>query len=140
MKRNIIKLPISELIVGIVVTLFFIAILLMMILFPNDSADFWTFIGISLFMTLGIAIIIPWFIWKVEYNDEMFIYRNKWGRKTTVLYSRINKIKLMPDAIHLYVNRRRYPIYRKSKDVDGLLEILSKRSWDGVEVIDRVTI
>lgn len=140
MQRNIVKLPISELIAGIFVTLVFSSILLMMVLFQNDSADLYTFLGIGLFMTMGIVIILSWFIWKVEYNDEVFVYRNRLGHKTTVLYSNINKVKLTLDAIHLYVNHQRYTIYRKSKNVDGFLEILSKRSWDGVEIIDRVTI
>lgn len=140
MQRNIVKLPISELIAGIVGILFFSVILLMMILFPNDSADFLVFLGFGIFMAMGIVLILSWLIWRVEYDDEVFVYHSKLGHKTTVPYSSISKIKLTPDAIHLYVNHRRYTIYRKSKDVDGFLEILSKRSWDGVEVIDRVTI
>lgn len=138
MQRNIVKLPISELIAGIVVTLFFSVILLMMVLFPNDTGDFWVFLGFSLFMTMGIVIILSWLIWKVEYNDKVFVYRSKLGHKTTVPYSSINKVKLTQNALLLYSNGRRYTFYKNSKGEAGFLEVLSIQLQDDVEIIDRL--
>jgi hypothetical protein len=138
MQNNIIKLPISELIAGIVVTLGFFTFILMMLLFPNDTTVFWVFLEFGFGMTMGIVLILSWFIWRVEYNDEVFIYRNKLGHKTTVPYSSINKARLAQNAIHLYANSRKYTIYRKSKGEDGFFEVLSKQLQDNVEIVDRL--
>ncbi len=128
MQSNIVNLSITDLIVGIIEILFFSTCILIMIFFPNGTEALWVYIGFSLFIVSGAVIVLFCIFWRLEYNDEGFIYHNCFGHRTTVLFSSIYRIKRTRNAVYLYANNRRYNIFTNAKGIDGFLDVLSRQS------------
>ncbi len=126
--QNIVKLPVVDLIIGIIELAFFSFLFFIMIFYQNETIDVWACMGFSLFFTLGIVIVLFCVFWKVEYTNEGFVYHNCFGHRTTVPFSSIRKIKRTKNAVYLYANNRRYNIFTNAKGLDGFIDVLSRQS------------
>lgn len=103
------------LIVGIVDVVFFLGLVILMWLFPNDTAEPWIFAVFGAFALLGAVLIVACLLWRIEYNDVTFNYRSWLGNRTTIPYSSISRIKQSSSSpyntAYLYTGKKRYSIY-----------------------------
>jgi len=80
--------------IGIICTVFFCGLIVLMCIFPNDTAEWWTYLVFALFGILGIYIIFYCVRWKLEIEGNQIIYTPFIGKKRSFIFSDIKKIKL----------------------------------------------
>ena len=86
--RIVVHLPKAYLIIGFIGTFVFMSAIIMMTVFPNDTAYWWVYAGFFLFVLMSVFIIESTIVWTIEVltDKDYFISRTVWGRKKTIKY------------------------------------------------------
>lgn len=84
----IVRLPKVCLIVGALDAVGFGILLMLMYLFPNNTANLWVYCGFSVFILLGCYLMYSTIAWRIIYSDEMafFQYRSILFQYKTIRY------------------------------------------------------
>jgi NADH:ubiquinone oxidoreductase subunit 5 (subunit L)/multisubunit Na+/H+ antiporter MnhA subunit len=90
----VIREPKIYLWIGIICAVFFCGLFVLMCMFPNDTAEWWTYLVFSLFGISGICLVIYCVVWKLEIKDNQIIYTPFIGRKRSLIFDDIKKVKL----------------------------------------------
>jgi len=90
----IVRQSILYLLAGVICTLFFSAITVWAILFPNDTAEWWVFLIFSLSIILGLYLLIYSIKWKIKIDDEHIVYTPFFGKKIDLTFKEITKVKI----------------------------------------------
>lgn len=103
----VIRQPKSYLWIGLISSLFFVFMLCLMFLYPNDSVQPWVVILFSLFVTSGISIFLFAKFWRIEVfkSEPYFVYRPLFCKKR-ILYSDCTSYKYMSDHIAIKTKNR----------------------------------
>lgn len=86
--RIVVHLPKAYLIIGIICMIGFMGFIILMIVFPNDTAT-WAVYAIWIFFIVICAFVIEsTIVWRIEVftDKDYFVYRAIWGRKKTIKY------------------------------------------------------
>jgi len=97
---------------GLVCTLFFGALIVLMTVFPNDTVDAWAYLIFSLFTLGGSVIIIFCTFWKLEIIENELRHVPLFGRRKTFRFDEIEKIRMKHrntpnEGIRLYSETRK---------------------------------
>jgi hypothetical protein len=79
--------------IGIICTVFFFALLMLMTMFPNDTAEWPVYLIFSLFAFLGLCLTFYCFKWKLEVEGNQIIFSPVTGGKTSFGIDHITKVK-----------------------------------------------
>ena len=107
-KMFVVHLPKAYFWTGTICTICFCLFLVLAILFPNGTATWWVYIGITAFVLLGIFIIWSskvWAIW-VYKNTNYFVYRTCFGKRYKILYHECLSFKLGENSLVLRTEKR----------------------------------
>ena len=102
--------------------------ILLMILFPNDTAAIWVFILFILFILLGACIIWGAQIWKVDVftEEDYFLYRTLPYTTYKILYSDCVNYKWRNNTLILRTKRKKFYIDTYATNFKFLLSMLTK--------------
>jgi len=90
----VIREPKIYLWIGIICAFFFCGLIVLMYIFPNDTAEWWTYLVFALFGMLGFYIIFYCVRWKLEIEGNRIIYTPFIGKKRLFTFDDIKKVKL----------------------------------------------
>ena len=79
--------------IGIICVAFFCALIVLMTLFPNDTAEWWVYVIFSFFVLLGLFLIIYCSTWKLQIENDQIVYCPFFGIKRNFLITSITNIK-----------------------------------------------
>ena len=108
--------------VGIIEALFFAALLIWMIVFPNGTGSLWAGIGLSLFIIMGLVLAVEPLIWKIRFSrhEDFFLYTTGFGRTYQVQYADIVYYKDGVNTLTLRTKRKRFFIDNKATNYQYL--------------------
>jgi len=89
----IIKFPRFVLWLGVISSLFWSALIILMTLFPNDTADYWVYLVFTLFLLLGVWFIWISVAWRVQIEGENIQSRNYFFRTQRFTIKSIARVK-----------------------------------------------
>ena len=79
--------------IGIICTIFFCALIVLMSIFPNDSAEWWIYLVFSLFVILGFFLIFYCVRWELKIEGNQIIFKPFIGKKNLFTIDNIKKVK-----------------------------------------------
>jgi len=135
----IIHLPNMYKWIGLICSIFFLILLVLMVTFPNDNADIWVGVSFGIFILLGLYIIWATYFWKIHIyrNDEYFIYVSSFGKKHKIYYFDIIDYKNGENYIVLKTIQKSFFIDNKSTNIEFLLAMLKKNNVKEVIIIKK---
>lgn len=91
-EKTVVKMSKGNFVAACLCLLFSVLFLVYMLLFPNETANFFTYFIASIFILLSILLIMYTLMWKIEmFNDKnYFVYRTMFGRTHVINYSDCN--------------------------------------------------
>ena len=90
------------LLVGVLGTLFGCAMLILMTLFPNGTADLWVY-GVFIFYTIMCLFLFVYCIsWKIRVDDDQIMYSPFIGIKKNFTISSITRVKIRYGELKVY--------------------------------------
>jgi hypothetical protein len=90
----ILRQPKLVLWIGIICTLFFSALIVLMSIFPNNTAEWWVYLIFSLFVILGFFLIFHCIRWELKIEVNQIIYTPFIGGKRLFTIDNIKRVKL----------------------------------------------
>jgi hypothetical protein len=93
--------------IGIICTVFFCALIVLMIMFPNDTAEWWVFLVFSLAAVWGLCIILYCVAWELRVEDNQITYSPFIGKKKSFPIDFITKIKFNGQQIKAYAANKK---------------------------------
>lgn len=123
--------------VGIVCAIFFLCLIIFMTVFPNGSAELWVYLVFSLFVILGLYLILESYLWKIKVNkrEDYYDLISSFGRKYRVFYAEIIHYKVGDNFIKIKTNKKVFYVDTKALNLEYLLQMLKKNKVK--EVIKR---
>ncbi len=79
---------------GIISLLFFTSLLVLMILYPNDTAEAWVGAVFICFSLLSLSLVLSYAKWRILVYEDYILYITMFGRLYKYDYSRIKSAKL----------------------------------------------
>jgi hypothetical protein len=125
-----IHLPNFYMWIGLSCSIFCLLLFVLMIVFPNDTADIWVAVLFGIYIFLGLYIVWATYFWKIHIyrNDEYFIYVTSFRSKHKIQYSDIIDYKNGENYIKLKTNQRLFFIDNKATNIEFLLAMLKKNN------------
>ena len=116
--------------IGLICSMLFLSLLILMIIFPNDTAEIWVGVLFSIFIILGVYMIFATYHWKIHIyrNDEYFIYVSSFGKKYKIYYFDIIDYKNGDNYIKIKTVRKSFYVDNKSTNIEFLLAMIKKNN------------
>ena len=102
-----VRAPRIYLLVSILGILFWCALLILMTMFSNDTADLMTYGIFALFLLLGIWLFIYCISWKVRVDDDQIMYSPFIGIKKNFTISSITRVKVRYGELKVYSGNKK---------------------------------
>ncbi len=132
----VVRYPRSYLGIGYADILFFLILFAYMILFPNDSVQPWVVISVSLFLALGLYIVLLVKIWKIDvYRSKPYFTYRTFFKKTEIQYSDCISYKYESNCIAIKTKNGTIRIAENATNYEFLLGII--RDNGAVEIRDK---
>lgn len=80
--------------IGVICAIFFCVLIVLMSVFPNDTAEWWVYLVFSFFVILGFFLIFYCVKWELRIEDNQIIYTPFIGKKIIFTIGNIKKAKL----------------------------------------------
>jgi len=114
--------------VGFVCTGFFLCFIILMTIFPNDSVVPWTYVGFSLFVLLGLYLILESYLWKIHIykKEDYYDFTSSFGTKYQIFYADILNYKVGENLIKIKTKQNVFYIDTKALNLEYLLQMLKK--------------
>jgi len=112
-KQKITNLIRSERIVlwaGVLSTGFFLVLIIILEMFPNETSALWITLMFALFIVMGIFLILFYCNIRIVLSEEHFTYRTFFRRTYKLTYHSVKQYKITNRAIILYTNKKKYKI------------------------------
>lgn len=124
----VVHLPQAYRWIGVICSLLFVLSLLLMIAFPNDTAEIWVGIVFGIFIIMGVCLFWAASIWRIHIyrNDDFLIYISSFGGRHHVKYKDIDCYKNGASCIRLRANGKMFFVDSKATNVEALLEMLKR--------------
>jgi len=104
-KQFAVRQPKLNLCVGIIGMLFFGALIVLMSIFPNDTAQWWVYLLFSLFVVLGAFLTVYNLFWNIIVKNEIISCHSLLKRTKTFTFDAIKEVKM---KYHDIDNKRHY--------------------------------
>jgi len=123
--------------VGIVCVSIFVCFIILMTIFPNDTAETWTYLVFGIFVLLGLYLILESYLWKIKVykKEDYYDFTSSFGRKYRVFYAEITHYKVGNNFIKIKTNKKVFYVDTKALNLEYLLQMLKKNKVK--EVIKR---
>ena len=99
---------------GLIGAVLGIVMIVVMLLFPNDTMQPWM-LFFGMLVAACIIVVVGLRTWRITYDNVSFTYRNCLGIKRTIQYSEVTGIKRTGytplDEVKIYVWERHYNVY-----------------------------
>lgn len=122
--KKVIRYPKGYLIVGIIVLVFLMSMIILMSIFPNDTAKWWVYCVFIGFILLGIYLVLGGINFYLILESREFIYRDLFRRTHTIPYSSIVKYKFGRNNLTLYTKKKRIFFDNSLPEYDELVKRL----------------
>lgn len=118
--KIIVKMSKGNFVAACFCLLFSILFLVYMLLFPNETANFFTYFIASVFILLSILLTMYTLMWKIEMiNDKnYFVYKTTFGRTYVINYSDCNFPDKISNLFKLSTPKRTFYIDTKAKNFE----------------------
>lgn len=133
-KHIVIRLPKAYFGIGSLGIVVFSAAIVLMTLYPNDSASWWVYFGFSLFVLLGVFLIAYTLIWKIDIFrcEDYFTYRTFWGRTHKIKYSECISYKYTEYALTIKTFKQTLNFDSKATNIDYLVAMLRRNKVERI--------
>ena len=124
----VVRLPKALFWIGCLGTMVFATAIVLMTLFPNDTASLWVYILFSAFILLGIYLMAIGIIWKVEIfkQEDYFIYRSIFFRTYKIRYADCISYKCTNNTVELITKNRTLHIDTIATNFEFFMAMLKK--------------
>lgn len=124
----VVRLPRMYLWVGCLDILIFGTFIFLMILFPNETAAIWVWVGFSLFVFVGIIIVAKTLIWKIDVfrSENYFLCRTLFCKTYKILYHNCVSYSLRENTLVLNTRERKFRIDTHAMNLEFLLLMLTQ--------------
>jgi len=128
-KHIVVHLPKIYFWVGLICALFFAAVFVLMLLFPNDTAEVWVGLIFWVFILLGLFLVLLSKVWKIHLyrGEDRFTYISTYGVRHTIAYADIVYCKIGQNVITLKIKKKRFFIDPHATNLSFFLEELRER-------------
>jgi len=130
-KGDPIREPRWQIWIGISSTLFFIGCMVVMWMFPNETATGWVWLGFSFFVVWSLAMTIGYSAVEIRLNEDHLTYRTPFLRTHKILYNSIRTYTVVHTKIYFYAEGKRYAMSRRMEGVDELYETIRAHQKKG---------
>ena len=117
---NVIRYPKFYLWLGVVGLIFISVILMLMTLYPNDTADGWVYALFSAFWLLGAGIIMAYMNWFIIIEKDHFIYRSIFRKTYKIFYTDVIDCKIKENDVIIKTKDNKFDVDR---NLPGVLEL-----------------
>jgi len=93
-RHFVVRPPRTMIWIGFVCALFFGALIVLMTIFPNDTADWWVYLIFSLIVLGGSAMILYSIFWKLEIIEDKLRYVPLLRRAKAFRFDMIKKVRM----------------------------------------------
>lgn len=125
--ETIIRLPKIYFWIGCVCVLLFTGIIILMAIFPNDTAEWWVYLIMTIFVLLGLCLITAHLNWSVVINENDFVYRTFWRKTYQIEYTEITRIKSSENIITVQARNKTFFIDPHVAGIKKLLWQIDKK-------------
>lgn len=91
--------------IGIISSLIFTALMVLMTIFPNDTAELWIYIIFGMFELLGIILIVYAIRWQVKVENDNIYFTPFIGKQKSAAFSDIIRYKTSTQGITVYTSK-----------------------------------
>lgn len=114
--------------VGAADIVFFLGLIILMTIFPNETCSLWVYVVFSIMVILGILILIASTVWKIHIYEDLnyLIYITFFGRSYKILYSDITYFKPTKNTVFIKVSRKTFYVDRQATNIEILFEMFRK--------------
>lgn len=114
--------------VGIICTAFFSCFMILMTVFPNDTAEPWVYVGFGLFVLLGLYLILESYLWKIYIykKDAYYDFVSSFGRKYRIRYEDVVNYRIGNNFIRIKTKKKVFYIDTKAINLEYLPQMLKK--------------
>ena len=114
--------------VGIICTAFWLSFIILMTVFPNDTAEPWVYVGFGLFVLLGLYLILESYVWKISIDkkEDYFDFVSSFGRKYRVRYEDVVNYRIGNNFIRIKTKKKVFYIDTKAINLEYLPQMLKK--------------
>lgn len=123
------RLPRVYLWAGVFGILVFSTLLILMVLFPNDTASLWVYVVFIFFILLGVFIVLGAQFWKIDVftKEDYFLYRNWNCRTYKILYSDCISYKFgKSNTLILHTKKKKIYIDLFTTNLETILSMLTE--------------
>ncbi|WP_066498265.1 DUF6560 family protein [Abyssisolibacter fermentans] len=106
----IIRLPKVYIWIGAICALFFTVFFVLMLIFPNDTAEIWVGVVFITFILLGLFLVYTSIKWQVHVYKNYIIYRTVFGREYEFKYTEIKHVKLTQNSLKIKTDKKTFSI------------------------------
>lgn len=124
----IIKLPKVVFVVGCICATVFSTAIVLMTLFPNDTAALWVYLIFIFFVLLGVYLMAIGTVWKMEVfrHEDYFIYRSIFFRTYKIKYEDCISYKCTKNTVELITANRTFHIDTIATNYEFFMAMLKK--------------
>lgn len=124
----VIKLPKIMFLVGCICSAVFSTAIVLMTLFPNDTAAWWVYVIFISFVLLGIYLMTIGMVWKMEVfrNEDYFIYRSVFFKTYKINYADCISYKRTNNTVELITTNRTFHIDTIATNYEFFMAMLEK--------------
>ena len=99
-----------------------------MTVFPNGTAEIWVYFGFSLFVILGLYLILESYVWKISIDkkEDYFDFVSSFGRKYRVRYEDVVNYRVGNNFIRIKTKKKVFCIDTKAINLEYLPQMLKK--------------
>ena len=90
----VIRQPRVFLWIGVICVLFFCALIVLMVVFSNETTVWWVYLGFSFFVALGLFLMIYCITWELRIDDNQIEYCSFVGMKKVFTFQNVTRVEL----------------------------------------------
>lgn len=114
--------------VGITCAVFFSCFIILMTIFPNGSAEPWVYFEFSLFVLLGLYLILESYLWRISIDkkEDYFDFVSSFGRKYRIRYEDIVNYRVGNNFLKIKTKKKVFYFDTKAINLEYLPQMLKR--------------
>lgn len=114
--------------IGAISSIFFISLFVLMILYPNDTAEIWVGAVFAGFLLLSLSLVISYAKWRILVYRDYILYITMFGRFYKYDYSQIKSAKLSQSFFRIKTADREFFVDPHAIGLEVLLDRFREHS------------
>ncbi|MEQ8156630.1 MAG: DUF6560 family protein [Clostridiaceae bacterium] len=108
--------------IGVIDFIFFIGIFILMLIFPDDTAEVWVGVVFIGFAALSLGIITACSKWRINIYNDHIVYKTICGHSYKYLYTEIKSAKLSQNSLKIKTVNKTFYVDPHAIGMDLILE------------------